>query len=290
MNAARTPRNLPASIRQRLLDRARLRGEDFQLLLDRYAVERFLYRLSVSEARDDFLLKGALLFALWFSAPHRPTRDADFLGPGPPDADRLATTVRQLCSMQCDDGIVFDASSIRVQEIRENTRYQGLRVNLRAELDGALCTVQLDVGYGDAVTPKPIKVTYPSLLDGLPAPEMNVYPRESVFSEKFETIVVFGIANSRMKDYYDLLALAHEGAMDTAELARAIGNTFHRRKTAVPKTMPAGLTADFAQDAGKQRQWRAFLDRNGLDAPELEIVVKELADYLDKVLPNVRKT
>lgn len=189
MSAGRAPRVLSASIRQRLLDLARGRGEDFQMLLDRYAVERLLYRLSVSEQRDEFLLKGALLFAVWFDAPHRPTRDADFLGFGAPDATRLADSVGRLCAIGADDGMVYDTASIKVQEIREQASYPGLRVNLRAELGNARCNVQLDVGFGDAVTPAPVEVEYPSMLADLPAPRLRVYPRESVYAEKLEAIV-----------------------------------------------------------------------------------------------------
>src|SRR5258705_4793336 len=159
MNAARRGANRPESIRQRLLNLARTRGEDFQMLLDRYAVERLIYRLSISPARDDFLLKGALLFNLWFDAAHRPTRDADFLGFGAPEAERLAETVRQLCGIACDDGMVYQADSVAVEEIREDAAYDGLRVNLRATLGNAPCTVQLDVGFGDAGTPEPVEGT-----------------------------------------------------------------------------------------------------------------------------------
>ncbi len=288
MSEARSPRNLPASIRQRLLNRAKAKNEDFQLLLDRYAVERLLYRLSISDLRNDFLLKGALLFLLWFNAEHRPTRDADFLGTGQPDAERLAESVRRLCSMKSDDGIEYDSDSIKVQEIRENASYQGLRVTLHATLDHARCTVQLDIGYGDAVTPAPIDITYPSLLDGLAPPKLRAYPRETVFSEKLEAIVILGMANTRMKDYFDLLALAREKAMNPTELALAIRATFDRRKTEIPEKMPTGLTTDFATEAQKQKQWRAFLDRNRLDAPALDTVVEELASFLQEPLAQAR--
>jgi hypothetical protein len=288
MSAGRAPRDLAASIRQRLLDLARARGENFQFLLDRYAVERLLYRLSVSEARDDFVLKGALLFAVWFDAPHRPTRDADFLGFGPADAARLAETVRRVCAINGDDGITYDAASIQVQEIREQANYQGLRVNLRGTLGNARCTVQLDVGYGDAVTPAPAEIVYPSLLDDSPAPRLRAYPRESVFSEKLEAIVVLGIANTRMKDYFDIRALAREGAMHPHTLAQAIAATFQRRRTQLPEAMPLGLTLEFGRDVGKLRQWSAFLARNRLEAPALEVVIVELADYLEQPLAEAR--
>lgn len=290
MSERTPPRNRAASIRQRLLDRARAQGEDFQLLLDRYAVERLLYQLSISDERDRLLLKGALLFTFWFDRPHRPTRDADFLGLGAPDAGRLSETVRRLCVVECDDGILYDATSIRVQEIRENARYQGLRVTLSGDLDNARCNVQLDVGYGDAVTPGPVEVTYPSLLDDLPAPRLRAYPRETVFAEKLEAIAQLGIANSRMKDYFDLLALAREGAMDPNDLSRAIAATFERRGTAFPDPVPAGLTAAFARDAQKQKQWSAFLSRNRLEAPALDAVIEELARFLDAPLNEAKRT
>ena len=210
-----------ASIRQRLLDRARARGEDFQLVLDRFAVERLLYRLSISPHHDQFLLKGALLFALWFDAPHRPTRDADFLG----------------------------------------------------FLGGARCHVQWDVGFGDAVTPGPQQADYPVLLDGFAPPRLGVYPRETVFAEKLEAIATLGIANSRMKDYFDLAALIREGAMDDATLAKAIRVTFQRRGTALPDRVPFGLSEAFSSDTQKQVQWAAFLRRNRLSAPDLADVV-----------------
>lgn len=272
--------NRIASIRQRLLDRARARGQDFQLVLDRFAVERLLYRLSISPHRDHFLLKGALLFALWFDHPHRPTRDADLLGFGTPDADRLATVLAELCAIESDDGLTFDAGSITVEPIREEAAYEGLRVRLLAFLGSARCHVQWDVGFGDAVTPAPADVEFPVLLEGMPVPSLRVYPRETVFAEKLEAIATLGIANSRMKDYFDLLALLREGAMDPAVLALAIRATFQRRASALPDGVPFGLTDAFASDAQKQSQWTAFLRRNRLEAPELATVVAEVREFV----------
>lgn len=168
-----------ASIRQRLLDRARTRGEDFQLVLDRFAVERLLYRLSISPHYDQFVLKGALLFALWFDAPHRPTRDADFLGFGPQDPDRLVALIAELCTIEVDDGLRFDAGSIVIEPIREEATYAGLRARLVAFLGGARCHVQWDVGFGDAVTPGPVDADYPVLLDEMPPPRLRTYPTTS---------------------------------------------------------------------------------------------------------------
>ncbi len=290
MSAVRVSRNLAASIRQRLLDRARARGEDFQLLLDRYAVERLLYRLSISDERDEFLLKGALLFALWFHDAHRPTRDADFLGYGPRDARALVETVRRICAIECEDGIAYDPDSIKVVEIREHATYQGLRVTLRAELDKARCIVQLDVGYGDAVTPGPVDIKYPGLLDDLPASTLARIPARNGVRRKTEAIAQLGIANSRMKDYFDLWALAREGAMDLHELGQAIAATFARRGTPLPAPMPAGLTAAFSDDTQKQKQWNGFVARNRLDAPTLDAVVEALATFVEEPLTHARQT
>lgn len=271
--------NRIASIRQRLLDRARIRGEDFQLVLDRYAVERLLYRLSISPHRDQFLLKGALLFALWFDQPHRPTRDADLLGFGSPDPERLAAIVAELCAIEDEDGLRFDVGSMTVEPIREEAAYEGLRIRLLAFLGGARCHVQWDVGFGDAVTPDPQDMDYPVMLDEFQPPRLRVYPRETVFAEKLEAIATLGIANSRMKDYFDLLALMREQAMESATLADAIRATFQRRGTAPPDGVPFGLTDAFATDAQKQSQWAAFLRRNRLAAPALAAVVAELRAF-----------
>jgi hypothetical protein len=267
-----------------LLNKAKARGEDFNLILTRYAIERFLYRLSLAPARDAFWLKGALLFDLWFDVPHRPTRDADFLGFGPIDIEALASTVREICGIDVDDGMTFDPASITVEEIREEARYGGLRVRLVARLGNARNTVQLDVGYGDAVTPGPEEAVYPTLLDDQPAPRLRVYPRAAVAAEKLEAIVSLGMANSRMKDYFDLRALAHEGVLDARQLAPAIAATFQRRQTLVPENIPLGLSDEFAHDITKQTQWKAFLGKNSLHAPTLNEVIEEVRSFVKEPL------
>lgn len=272
--------NRIASIRQRLLDRAKSRGEDFQLVLDRFAIERLLYRLSLSAYFDQFLLKGAMLFALWFEQPHRPTRDADFLGFGTPDPDRISKIIQELCSIESDDGIQFDETTLTIEAIREQAKYNGLRITMLAMLGNARCNIQWDIGFGDAVTPRPIQIEYPSLLDDLPSPQLLVYPRETVFAEKYEALVQLGIANSRMKDYFDLLALTREAAMNPEHLANAIQATFERRKTAKPESQAFGLSDEFANDKQKQIQWHAFLNKNRLQAPSLDLVVTEIRDFI----------
>lgn len=205
--------------------------------------------------RDAYLLKGALLFNLWFDVPHRPTRDADFLGFGSADAEALAITMREVCVVAADDGMEYDPASITVEEIREDARYGGLRVRLLGKLGNARCPMQLDVGYGDAVTPGPEEAVYPALLDEMPSPRLRVYPRATVVAEKLEAMVSLGMANSRMKDYFDLRALAREGALATRVLGEAIVATFARRHTTLPESVPIGLSDEFARDAMKSTQW-----------------------------------
>lgn len=275
---------LVASIHARLLNLSKSRGEDFNLILTHYAIERFLYRLSLSPARDVFWLKGALLFDLWFDVPHRSTRDADFLGFGLADADALANTIREICRIPVADGMEFDSTSIVIEEIRDVARYGGLRVKLVGKLGNARCYVQLDVGYGDAVTPGPEEAIYPTLLDDQPPPRLIVYPRATVVAEKLEVIVSLGMANSRMKDYFDLRALAREGVVDPQLLGVAIAATFLRRGTALPIGVPLGLSDEFARDIAKQTQWNAFLSRNRLEAAPLEEIIVEVRNFVAEPL------
>lgn len=207
-----------ASIHARLLALAKERGEDFNLTLNRYALERFLYRLSVSPSREHYWLKGALLFDLWFDAKHRPTRDADFLGFGPADADAVRKALAEVCRIETPDSVVFDPDTIRIGEIRDDARYGGLRARIAGLLGKARCSIQLDIGYGDAVTPGPEEIEYPTLLPDQPAPRLHAYPRASVVAEKLEAVVSLGMGNSRMKDFFDLRALAREGAINAEDL------------------------------------------------------------------------
>ncbi len=278
-----------ASIHARLLNLAKARDEDFNLILTRYAIERFLYRLSLVPARDVYWLKGALLFDLWFDVPHRPTRDADFLGFGSADIGMLASTISEICNVVVDDGMEFDPASITIEEIREEANYGGLRVRLVSRLGNARCTVQLDVGYGDAVTPGPEEEVYPTLLDDQPLPRLRVYPRATVAAEKLEAIVSLGMTNSRLKDYFDLRALALEGVLDARLLGDAIAATFQRRGTAVPVEVPLGLSDEFARDAAKRAQWKAFLGKSRLDAPTLDAVIEEVRRFVTEPLKLARQ-
>lgn len=210
---------------------ARKQHEDFQLVLTRYAIERLLYRLTRTGYAAEFVLKGAMLFRLWADQPHRPTRDLDLLGRGDPSVDRLAAVFRAVCGAAVeDDGLLFDPATVTAGKIKEDQEYEGVRVECVARLGQARIDLQVDVGFGDAVTPGPVTVQYPGLLD-LPAPELAAYPRETVVAEKFQAMVMLGIANSRMKDFFDLWVLARSFTFAGPVLAAAIRATFARRKT-----------------------------------------------------------
>jgi predicted nucleotidyltransferase component of viral defense system len=191
---------------------------------------------------------------------------------------------REISAIAVDDGLQFDVESVRASPIREEARYGGIRIEINATLDRARIKLQVDVGFGDAVTPAAIEVVYPGLLDDLPPPRLRVYPREVVCAEKLEAIVQLGMANTRMKDYFDLLILAREGEIEKKILTRAIAATFHRRGTPIPESLPIGLTSEFAANAQKQTQWSAFLARNRLEAPALLVVATELAQFFSESL------
>lgn len=269
-------RNLAASIRSRLKQRADAAQRDFNLTLTHYGLERLLFRLSISGHADRFLLKGALLFSLWYDQPHRPTRDADLPAFGPDDIAAMLETFREICAIPVDDGIVFDIQGVRGSEIRKSTGYGGVRIDIPAQLDGARLSLQVDIGFGDAVTPGPASVRYPVLLEDLPAPELRAYPKYTVVAEKLHAICLLGMANTRMKDYFDLDILLREGSSDPAELRQAILATFARRGLAMPGDWPAGLGDAFAHDAAKQAQWSGFLRKNGLARVPLPHVVDRL--------------
>jgi hypothetical protein len=280
-------RNIAASVRARQLNKARAEKLDFNLVLTRYALERMLYRLSTSEQRDQFLLKGALLFDLWFDIPHRPTHDADLLGFGLAEIPHLMEAFRGISQIECDDGIVFLINTIRVEEIRKEASYAGIRVTMVGLLDGARCPVQIDIGFGDAVVPGPEDAQYPVILDDMPSPQLRVYPRYTVVAEKLEAITSLGILNTRMKDYFDLWTLARHCDFDGAVLAKAICATFERRGTTIPPGVPFGLTEGFATDEKKSQQWEAFQRKNALEAASLMAVILELQKFLQPVLRNI---
>ena len=280
---------LARSVQVRLARHANQIGVDPNLVLTRYGVERFLYRLSRSPHAEQFVLKGALLLLVWLGETLRPTRDADLLGFGEISDDALVQIFREVCRVEVEpDAVTFIAESVAVAPIREEDAYGGRRVTLQASLGAARLKIQVDVGIGDAVTPDPQWLEYPSLLD-LPRPRLRAYPRETVVAEKLHAMVLLGARNSRMKDYFDVYALLREDALDPEQLMQAIAATFARRRTAVPESIPAGLNEGFATAATNQTQWRAFLDKNRLSAPALEEIVTAIRERLAAPLDSARQ-
>lgn len=279
--------HLAASVRARLLNLAKVQGVDFNQVLVRFALERILYRLSRSEHADRFLLKGALLFTLWYDMPHRATRDADLLGFGPSDLKSVTQTFRDIASVAVDDGIVFDPISVVVEEIRKEAGYGGARVIIDGELAKARCKTQIDVGFGDAVTPAPLDAFYPVLLDDLPPPHLRTYPVYTVVAEKLHAIAVLGMANSRMKDYLDLSVLLERESLDIDLLAQAVKATFERRGMHVPTELPIGMSDEFANDTSRQMLWKAFLKKNDLAPVPLTAIVMKLRAMFEPMLHRV---
>jgi predicted nucleotidyltransferase component of viral defense system len=276
----REVRNVGASVRARLLARARAEETDYQILLTRYALERLLYRLSVSAHRDRFILKGALLFVTWLDDPFRPTRDLDLLGYGANDAEAMTDTFKAICSTPVpDDGIIFDVDGLTAVPIREDLEYGGMRVQTYALIDGARIPIQVDIGFGDIITPGPVEIDYPVLLD-FPAPHLRAYPVETVVAEKFNAIVILGIANSRLKDFYDLWLISRTFEFDGRTLSAAVQRTFERRDTPMPTDVPTGLTRLFAEQWNAQ--WKAFLKREHMNAAPTDLgqLLEDLRKFL----------
>jgi predicted nucleotidyltransferase component of viral defense system len=245
-------------------------------------LERLLYRLSQSPHRDRFILKGAMLFVLWQGATHRPTRDLDLLGRGDNSVEEMVRVFGEICRQPVEeDGVVFLSESVRGERLRAEEEYQGVRILLDARQGSARLRLQIDVGFGDAVLPKPQRVVYPVLLE-FPPPSLWAYCRETVFAEKFQAMVVLGMANSRMKDFWDLSVLARRFSFAGSELCRAVRATFERRRTEIPEQPPLALTSEFFADRSKERDWQAFLKRHKLEGDAIVLVqaASILRDFL----------
>ena len=260
----RKPVNLSASIATRLRNLASVRQTDMAFVFRRYAIERLLYRLSASEHREKFVLKGAMLFTAWMPDPFRPTQDLDLLGFGDDEVAAVAKTIAAVCAVNVpDDGLIFDIKSLKATAIRTTQDYGGVRVKMTALLGTTRIPVQIDIGFGDAVTPAITELEFPPLLDA-PAPKIRAYPKETVLAEKLQAIVALGAINTRMKDYYDLLALARLFEFDGEIVRTAITATFERRGTPLPVEIPFGLSDAFANDLQKITLWQAFIGREPL--------------------------
>ena len=264
-------RNVGASVRARLLKRSRDTGEGFQFLLQRYAAERFLHRLGESPYRERFVLKGAMLLALWSEAIYRPTRDLDLTGYGSALPDDIRSAIRDICAILfVDDGIVFNCGALTLESIRGQDEYDGIRTRFDAMLDGARIPMRIDIGFGNAIQPPPIDARYPALLD-VPRPRIRVYPREAVVAEKLHAMVVLDERNSRYKDFYDIHALVRHFDFEGECLVRAVSATF--RGTTISRNLPVALTPRFYADAARREQWRNYVNRNKLPGAPLDFGV-----------------
>jgi predicted nucleotidyltransferase component of viral defense system len=274
-------KNPAASIRARLLALAQSKGQDYQRVLGRYAIERFLYRLGSSTYRDRFAIKGATLFTLWTGDTHRPTKDLDLLGWGSSAILEVEETIRAICKVEGDDGILFDGESVEGARIKEEDEYEGVRVKFHAVLAGARIPMQVDIGFGDAVYPEPEFASFPVLLPMEP-PVIRAYPREAAIAEKLNAMVVLDIRNSRMKDFYDIWFMANTWTFEMAILRDAIHTSFERRGVGIPQDVPFALTEEFLGDPQKTRQWNAFVSRlyPGSASPSLEEVGVLLRAFL----------
>jgi len=281
-------KNLAASVRQRLLIFSQKKKVPFDLILTRYGIERLLYRLSRSIYADRFLLKGAMLFHVWTDFSYRPTRDVDLLGFGRAETTDLKDIFRAVCSLSVEpDGVIFLVDTIKAETIREEATYGGIRISLEAHLENARIWIQCDIGFGDAVTPGPEAITFPTLLD-FPSPHLRSYPIHTVVAEKLEALVLLGETNSRMKDFYDLWFLSQKFEFAGKTLVDAIHATFSKRKTSVAETTPIALTDNFAM--AKSVQWNAFLLRNKLAALDMVRVIRNIRQFIEPPLLQISGT
>ena len=276
---AKELKNIGASVRARLLNIAREQKQTFNFVLNRYAIERLLYRLSQSKHADRFVLKGATLLMTWFDEPFRGTQDLDLLGYGDPDPDAVLGLFREILAIDDQDGVNFDVAAARIDRIREQIEYGGLRIRTIAEIGGAKVPVSVDIGFGDATEPGAEDLDFPVMLE-MSAPKLQGYARETVIAEKFQAMVTLGHANTRLKDYYDTWILSQSFTFEDGRLPQAIAATFDRRGTPIPADLPDALTPEFAANDEKKQQWQSFIGDVAFDPGSLADVVESIASFL----------
>ena len=283
-------RNIAASVRARLLNRAKALGEEFQFTLIRYACERFLYRIGVSAVHDRCVLKGGSLLAVWLEEPYRATRDIDMLAAGGADEAAVRSIVETVCDVPClDDGLTFDEASLRIAPIRAFQAYPGQQARLNAHLDNARIPLQVDFGFGDAVPGNLEVAQVPTLLRDLPAPSLRIYPRTATIAEKYEAMVQLGRRNTRMKDFHDIWALSDVFDFDGMELRQALYDCFARRRTLWHHETPAALTAAFYGDADAQEKWRDYCAKGPLIPPpaSFDVIGRRIQTFIGPVRESV---
>lgn len=279
---AKQPKNLAASVRQRLLNLARKDRQAFDVVLVAFGLERLIYRLSISEYRDRFVLKGGMLVTLWTEDTGRFTRDVDFLAFVPDDEETLKGMISDILSIDAEDGLVFDMDSLTATVIREDQVYGGMRLKTSATLGNTKIPITIDIGFGDALGDPAFEIDYTSLLDFPPA-KVRAYSPETVIAEKFQAVVALGVVNGRMKDFYDLWAIRRSVPIEPEVLRQTIVKTFERRETEIPKRCPPGLTQEFATDPTKRTQWSAYADATELEDISLAEIVDDIWAWLEPI-------
>lgn len=277
---AKQPKDIAASVRQRLLNLARAEGQLFDVVLVAFGLERLVYRLSVSEYRNRFVLKGGMLVTLWTADTGRFTRDIDFLAFDSDEEAELKTAFSKILAIDGGDGLVYDVASLTAVAIREDQIYGGMRLRTDAYLGSTRIPITVDLGFGDALADPKFEIEYGSLL-GFPAASIRAYSPATVIAEKFQAVVALGLANSRMKDLYDLWTLPKSVNIDTGDLTAAIRGTFARRDTIVPVSRPVGLSEEFSTDPAKMMQWRAYSGGTALEGRPLAEVTAEIWAWLE---------
>lgn len=277
-----------ASIRQRLLNHAKAHDDNYQRILTRYAIERLLFRLGQTDARERYVLKGAMLFVTWPAHAFRPTGDLDLLGQGDPSPGAITALFADICRVAApEDGLIFDPKTLAVEPVRDADKYQGVRLTLRARLGSAVVPIQVDIGFGDQVYPPPTRRDFPGLLPDLPVANVLMYPPETVIAEKFEAMIRFAEENGRIKDFHDIWVITRTFEFDLSTLTEAVGGTLRRRETAAPGEMPMALRAPFAERPDKQALWTGFLRRTppALPPPPFAEILAELRAFFGPLLP-----
>lgn len=284
------PTDIPASVHARLANKARSLNRPFNELLQYYAMERFLYRLSLSRYSDKFILKGALMLRAFGFPDARPTMDIDLKGTIPNKKNLLMEFAKECMDIPCEDGITFLKSSVTAEDITQDADYKGVRLAFRGKLGNAVLHYQLDIGFGDVVTPEPAYVQYPELLD-FGSPRILVYSPETSIAEKLQAMLELDMANSRMKDFYDIDAMARHHSFDGIILQQAIKATFAQRQTPITEDVPLALSMSFAGHPAKNTQWNAFIKKLGRNIPNdsLETVIKRIAAFLCPILETTAR-
>jgi predicted nucleotidyltransferase component of viral defense system len=283
-------KNIAASVRQRLLNVAKSRGEELQPILTRFALERLLYRLGKSPHQETLVLKGAFLFLAWGEAASRPTKDIDFLAVGEAEVKRWVDLVKAICAItDPSDGLEYDADSVRGAPIREQAIHDGIRIHLLAHLANALIPLQIDIGFGDATIPAPAKILYPTILD-LPAPSILAYRMESVIAEKLEALVSIGQATSRLKDFFDIWRFSSNFSFGGRLLQQAVISTFERRRTPIPDDVPFALREEFSTSTDRRRQWDQLIARFAAQEaiPSLPDICEEILGFVAPIFSSIQ--